>query len=133
MYESSDSTEEKCMNYTGSPSEKAVPAGELDRSHIGQTISFQPNEFTVVHGRIAGVAHTDAQVYLALEGVGGGTHLKDEYDLPNTQEVYLQLDPLASAEKGIVDVGKMVRDKVEEIAKNLRDRDKEQKPDSQES
>ncbi|MCA4134420.1 hypothetical protein [Arthrobacter sp. M4] len=120
------------MDYTGTPSEKAVTAGELDRGHVGQTISFQPNEFTVVHGRIAGIAHTEAQVYLSLEGVGGGTHLKDEYDLPNTQEVYLQLDPLATAEKGLADAGKLIRDKVEEIAKNLGGRDKDSKPESEE-
>ena len=42
------------MDYTGSQSEKAVPAGELDRGHVGHTVSFQPNEFTVVFGKIAG-------------------------------------------------------------------------------
>jgi hypothetical protein len=70
------------MSYSGSPSEKPVSAGDLDRSHIGQTVSFEPNDLTVVFGTLAGVARTDAMVYLSLQGVGGGTHLKDEYDLP---------------------------------------------------
>lgn len=54
------------MDYTGSQSEKAVPAGELDRGHVGHTVSFQPNEFTVVFGKIAGIARTEAMVYLSL-------------------------------------------------------------------
>ncbi|MEJ1194351.1 hypothetical protein ACFC25_07045 [Pseudarthrobacter sp. NPDC055928] len=92
------------MDYTGSQSEKAVPAGELDRTHIGHTVSFQSNEFTVVFGKIAGIARTEALVYLSLDGVAGGTHLKDEYDLPLTHNVYLQLDPISSAETTIKDL-----------------------------
>ncbi|MDQ0756770.1 hypothetical protein [Arthrobacter sp. B3I4] len=117
------------MNYSGTHSEKAVPAGELDRRHVGQTVSFQSNEFTVVFGTIAGIARTEARVYLALLGVAGGMHLKDEYDLPAGQTVYLQPDPLSNAEKSLSDAGKVVKDKFEEIAKNLRDR--QQNTDSQ--
>jgi hypothetical protein len=119
----------KIMNYSGSQSEKAVAAGDLDRSHVGQSVSFQSNDFTVVFGKIAGIARTEAQVYLALEGVGGGTHLKDEYDLPVGQNVYLQLDPLSSAGKTISDAEKIIKEKLDEIKKNLLDR--EQKADSQ--
>jgi hypothetical protein len=119
----------KFMNYSGSQSEKAVAAGDLDRSHVGQSVSFQSNDFTVVFGKIAGIARTEAQVYLALEGVGGGTHLKDEYDLPVGQNVYLQLDPLSSAGKTISDAEKIIKEKLDEIKKNLLDR--EQKADSQ--
>jgi hypothetical protein len=117
------------MNYNGSQSEKAVAAGDLDRSHVGQSVSFQSNDFTVVFGKIAGIARTEAQVYLSLEGVGGGTHLKDEYDLPVGQNVYLQLDPLSSAGKTIADAEKVIKEKLDEIKKNLLDR--EQKADSQ--
>lgn len=92
------------MEYTRSQQEKAVTAGELGRSHIGQTISFQPNDFTVVFGKISGIARTEALVYLSLEGVGNGTHLKDEYDLPLTHEVYLPVDVLTNAESTIKDL-----------------------------
>ena len=92
------------MEYTRSQQEKAVTAGDLGRSHVGQTISFQPNEFTVVFGKIAGIARTEAMVYLSLEGVGNGTHLKDEYDLPLTHEVYLPVDVLTNAESTIKDL-----------------------------
>ncbi|WP_457965994.1 hypothetical protein M1E17_05515 [Arthrobacter sp. D1-29] len=111
------------MNYSGSPSEKPLAAGDLDRSHIGQTVSFQPNDFTVVFGTLAGVARTDAQVYLSLQGVGGGTHLKDEYDLPVTQEVYLQLDPISSAGKTLSEAERVIKEKFDEIKKNLMDRE----------
>lgn len=92
------------MDYTGSQSEKVVPAGELGRSHIGQTISFQPNEFTVVFGKLAGIARTEAMVYLSLQGVGNGTHLKDEYDLPLTHDVYVPVDVISNAESTIKDL-----------------------------
>ena len=117
------------MNYIGSPSEKPVAAGDLDRSHIGQTVSFQPNDFTVVFGTLAGIARTDAQVYLSLEGVGGGTHLKDEYDLPVGQNVFLQMDPLSTANKTLSDAERVIKEKFDEIKKNLMDR--EQKPESE--
>ena len=117
------------MNYSGSPSEKAVAAGELDRTHVGQSVSFQSNDFTVVFGKIACIARTEAQVYLTLEGVGGGTHLKDEYDLPASQDVYLQLDPLSNAGKTISDAEKIIKEKFDELKKNLLDR--EQKSGSQ--
>lgn len=96
--------QEKLMDYTGTQSEKAVAARELDRSHIGHTISFQPNDFTVVFGRIAGIARTEAMVYLSLDGVSGGTHLKDEYDLPLDHEVFLQVDVISNAETTIKDL-----------------------------
>ncbi|KUM40688.1 hypothetical protein ACIQH5_11775 [Paenarthrobacter sp. NPDC091711] len=111
------------MEYNGNPTERAIPAGELDRRHVGHSVSFQPNDFTVVFGTIAGIARTEALVYLSLAGVSGGTHLKDEYDLPIDHNVYLQLDPLGSAEKGISDAASFVKDKLDEITKNLRDRD----------
>ena len=117
------------MNYIGSQSEKAVPVGELDRRHVGQTVSFQSNEFTVVFGTIAGIAKTETQVYLALLGVAGGTHLKDEYDLPASQNVYLQQDPLTTAEKSLSEAGKIVKEKIDEITKNIRER--ESKHDSE--
>ena len=111
------------MNYSGSQSEKPVAAGDLDRSHIGQTVSFQSNDFTLVFGTLAGIARTDAMVYLSLQGVGGGTHLKDEYDLPVGQEVYLQMDPLSSAGKTLSEAERVIKEKFDELKKNLRDRD----------
>ena len=117
------------MNYNGSPSEKPVAAGDLDRSHIGQTVSFQSNDFTVVFGTLAGIARTDAQVYLSLQGVGGGTHLKDEYNVPVGQDVYLQLDPLSSAGKSLSEAERIIKEKFDEIKKNFMDR--EQKTDSE--
>ena len=117
------------MNYSGSQSDKAVPAGELDRSHVGHTVSFQANEFTVVFGKISGIARTDAMVYLSLDGVGGGTHLKDEFDLPIGQDVFLQMDPLSSAEKNLSEAGRIIKDKLDDLVKSRRERD--QKPDSE--
>ena len=61
--------------------------------------------------------------------MGGGTHLKDEYDLPVGQHVYLQLDPLSNAGKTISDAEKIIKEKFDELKKNLLDR--EQKSDSQ--
>ena len=117
------------MSYSGSPSEKPVAAGDLDRSHIGQTVSFESNEFTVVFGTLSGVARTEAMVYLSLQGVGGGTHLKDEYDLPVGNTVYVQMDPLSSASKTLSEAERVIKEKFDEIKKNLRDR--EQKPGSE--
>ena len=111
------------MSYSGSPSEKPVAAGDLDRSHIGQTVSFQANDFTVVFGKLSGVARTDAMVYLSLQGVGGGTHLKDEYDVPVSQDVYLQMDTLSTAGKTLADAERVIKEKFDEINKNLRDRE----------
>jgi hypothetical protein len=111
------------MNYSGSTSEKPVAAGDLDRSHIGQTVSFQPNDFTVVFGTLAGIARTDAQVYLSLQSVGGGTHLKDEYDLPVGQDVYLQLDPLSTAGKTLSEAERVIKEKFDEIKKSFLDRE----------
>ena len=117
------------MSYSGSPSEKPVAAGDLDRSHIGQTVSFESNEFTVVFGTLSGVARTEAMVYLSLQGVGGGTHLKDEYDLPVGNTDYVQMDPLSSASKTLSEAERVIKEKFDEIKKNLRDR--EQKPGSE--
>lgn len=117
------------MSYSGSPSEKPVAAGDLDRSHIGHTVSFESNDFTVVFGTLAGIARTDAMVYLSLQGVGGGTHLKDEYDLPVDHNVYVQMDPLSSASKTLSEAERVIKEKFDEIKKNLRDR--EQKPGSE--
>ena len=117
------------MSYSGSQSEKSVAAGDLDRSHIGQTVSFESNDFTVVFGTLSGIARTDAMVYLSLQGVRGGTHLKDEYDLPVSQDVYLQRDPLSSAGKTLSEAERVIKEKFDELKKNLRDR--EHKPDSE--
>jgi hypothetical protein len=117
------------MSYSGSPSEKPVAAGDLDRTHIGQTVSFEPNDFTVVFGTLSGVARTEAMVYLSLQGVGGGTHLKYEYDLPVGHNVYVQMDPLSSASKTLSEAERVIKEKFDEIKKNLRDR--EQKPGSE--
>ena len=117
------------MSYSGSQSEKPVAAGDLDRSHIGQTVSFESNDFTVVFGTLSGIARTEAMVYLSLQGVGGGTHLKDEYDLPVGQNVYVQMDPLSTAGKTLAEAERVIKEKFDEIKKNLRDR--EQKTESE--
>ena len=44
------------MNYSGSQYEKTLTAGELDRSHVGQTVSFQPNGRGAGHQGEAGRA-----------------------------------------------------------------------------
>lgn len=62
-------------------------------------------------------------------GVGGGTHLKDEYDVPVGQNVYVQMDPLSTAGKTLAEAERIIKEKFDEIKKNLRDR--EQKPDSE--
>lgn len=55
--------------------------------------------------------------------MAGGTHLKDEYDLPVDKHVYLQLDPLGSAEKGLSEAASFVKDKLDEITRNIKERD----------
>lgn len=68
-------------------------------------------------------------MYLSLQGVGDGTHLKNEYDLPVGQNVYVQMDPLSTAGKTLAEAERVITEKFDEIKKNLRDR--EQKPDSE--
>ena len=92
-------------------------------------MSFESNDFTVVFGTLSGIARTEAMVYLSLQGVGGGTHLKDEYDVPASQDVYVQMDPLSTAGKTLAEAERVIKEKFDEIKKNLRDR--EQKPDSE--
>ena len=98
------------MEYTGAQSERAVAAGDLDRGSIGHTVSFQPDESTVVFGRIAGIARTADTVYLALDGVAGGAQLKHEYALPAGRDVYLQVDVITNAESTIKDLFGKVQD-----------------------
>lgn len=96
------------MSYTGGPNEKAVPAGELNRAHVGQTVSFEGNDTTVVFGRIAAVARRDDGVYVALAGVAGSAHLESGYLLAADQHVYVQPDVLTSTEAAFKDfVGKV--------------------------
>ena len=105
------------MSYSGSQSEKPVAAGDLDRSHIGQTVSFESNDFTVVFGTLSGIARTEAMVYLSLHGVGGGTHLKDEYDVPVGHNVYVQMDPLSTAGKTVAETERVIKEKFDETKK----------------
>ncbi|MDD1475491.1 hypothetical protein [Arthrobacter sp. H16F315] len=51
---------------------------------------------------------TDPIVYLSLQGVGGGTHLKDEYGLPVGHNVYLKMDPLSSAGKTLTEAERVI-------------------------
>ncbi|MBT2515319.1 hypothetical protein [Arthrobacter sp. ISL-30] len=92
------------MNYSGSSNEKAVAAGELNRTHIGLTVGFQANETTVVFGRVGAIAKTDGQVFVALDGVAGAGHIQNEFGLPPEQNVYVQPDLLTSTETTIKDV-----------------------------
>jgi len=110
------------MDYSGTGSEKAVAAGELNRTHIGHTVSFQAGEFTLVFGRIAAIARKDAGVTIALDGVGGTGGLPSHYSLPPTQDVYVQPDMLTNTESTIKDLFGKVQD-------NLRGHKADQRPD----
>ncbi|MET1064942.1 MAG: hypothetical protein ABWX85_08215 [Arthrobacter sp.] len=96
------------MSYSGTGHEKAVPAGDLDRTHVGLTVSFEPDGFTLVFGRIGAIARKDASVTIALKGVEGAGSLQSQYSLPPTQTVYVQPDLLTNTESTLKDLyGKM--------------------------
>src|SRR6478752_1458791 len=59
------------MSYAGTGNEKAVAAGDLNRTHVGLTVSFQADDFTVVFGRIGAIARKEGGVTLVLAGVVG--------------------------------------------------------------
>lgn len=92
------------MNYSGSSGEKAVVAGELNRTHVGLTVAFQPDENTVLFGRIGAIARTESQVFLALDGVAGAGHVQHEFALAPEVTVYVQPDLLTSTETTIKDM-----------------------------
>ncbi|WP_427173534.1 hypothetical protein [Arthrobacter sp. 92] len=111
------------MDYSGTGNEKAVAAADLNRVHIGQTVSFQPDEFTVVFGRIGAIARKEGGVTIALEGVEGSGGLQSSYSLPAAQDVYVQPDILTNTESTIKDLFGKVQD-------NLRGHKGDQKPDA---
>lgn len=110
------------MSYAGTGNEKAVAASELNRTHIGLTVSFPPDEFTVVFGRIGAIARKEGGVTIALEGVDGAGGLPSHYSLPPTQLVYVQPDMLTNTESTIKDLfGK--------VQENLRGHEGDQRTD----
>jgi hypothetical protein len=112
------------MDYLGTGNEKALPAAELNRTHIGQTVSFQPDEFTVVFGRIGAIARKEGGVTIALEGIDGAGGLPAHYSLPPSQNVYLQPDMLTNTESTIKDLfGK--------VQENLRGHKGDQRPETE--
>ena|SRR5215207_9054755 len=91
------------MEYEGSATERAIPAGELDRSHIGQTISFQANEADVVFGRIGAIVRREGQIYISLQGVAAGPHVPSFFPVAEGQNVYLPKDLVSNAEASVKD------------------------------
>lgn len=111
------------MDYLGTGNEKAVAASELNRTHVGQTVSFQPDEFTVVFGRVAAIARKEGGVTLALDGVDGSGAMPSHYSVPAAQIIYVQPDMLTNTETTIKDLfGK--------VQENLRGHKGDQKPDA---
>jgi hypothetical protein len=111
------------MNYAGTGNEKAVAASDLNRTHVGLTVSFQPDEFTVVFGRIGAIARKEGGVTIALAGVDGTAGLASHYSLPPAQQVYIQPDMLTNTETTIKDLfGK--------VQENLRSHKGDQRPDT---
>lgn len=92
------------MNYSGTGNEKASQASELNRTHVGQTVSFEPDEFTLVFGKIAAIARKESSVTIALHGVESGGGLQSNYSIPGSQHVYLQPDMLTHTESTIKDL-----------------------------
>ena len=92
------------MNYSGTGNEKAVPASELNRTHVGHTVSFEPDEFTLVFGKIAAIARKEGGVTIALRGVEGSGGLQSSYSIPGSQNVYVQPDMLTNTESTIKDL-----------------------------
>ncbi|WP_426998169.1 hypothetical protein [Pseudarthrobacter sp. N5] len=111
------------MNYSGTGNEKATPASELNRTHVGQTVSFEPDEFTLVFGRIGAIARKEGGVTIALDGVEGTGGLQSSYSLPPTQTVYIQPDMLTNTESTLKDLFGKVQD-------NLRGHKGDPKPDT---
>jgi hypothetical protein len=111
------------MSYSGAGNEKAVTASDLNRTHVGLTASFQPDEFTVVFGRIGAIARKEGGVTIALDGVVGTGSLASHYSLPPTQQVYVQPDMLTNTESTIKDLFGKVQD-------NLRGHKGDQRPDT---
>ena len=98
------------MSYSGTGNEKAVTASDLNRTHVGLTVSFEPDEFTVVFGRIGAIARKEGGVTIALEGVDGTSGLPSHYSLPSTHQVYVQPDMLTNTESTIKDLFGKVQD-----------------------
>ncbi|XAS68508.1 hypothetical protein V3C33_04145 [Micrococcaceae bacterium Sec5.7] len=111
------------MNYSGTGNEKATPASELNRTHVGQTVSFEPDEFTLVFGRIVAIARKEGGVTIALDGVDGTGGLRSSYSVPPTRIVYIQPDMLTNTESTIKDLFGKVQD-------NLRGHKGDPKPDT---
>lgn len=111
------------MSYSGTGHEKAVAASDLDRTHVGLTVSFEPDQFTVVFGRIGAIARKEGGVTIALEGVDSAGGLPSHYSLPPTQQVYVLPDMLTNTESTIKDLfGK--------VQENLRGHKGDQRPDN---
>lgn len=110
------------MSYSGTGNEKAVSASDLNRTHVGQTVSFQPDQFTVIFGRVGAIARKEGGVTIVLEGVDGTGGLPSHYSLPPTQQVYVQPDMLTNTESTIKDLFGKVQD-------NLRSHKGDQRPD----
>ena len=66
------------MNYAGTGNEKTVAATDLNRTHVGLTVSFQPDDGTLVFGRIGAIVRKDTGVTIALEGVDGTRRTADQ-------------------------------------------------------
>jgi hypothetical protein len=111
------------MSYSGTGNEKAVTASDLNRTHVGLTVSFEPDEFTVVFGRIGAIARKEGGVTIALEGVDGTGGLPSHYSLPPAHQVYVQPDMLTNTESTIKDLFGKVQD-------NLRGHKGDQRPDT---
>lgn len=111
------------MSYSGTGNEKAVTASDLNRTHIGLSVSFEPDEFTVVFGRIGAIARKEGGVTIALEGMDGTGSLPSHYSLPPTQQVYVQPDMLTNTESTIKDLFGKVQD-------NLRGHKGDHRPDT---
>ena len=92
------------MNYAGTGNEKAVAATDLNRTHIGLTVSFQPDEATLVFGRIGAIARKDSGVTIALEGVDSSGGLQTTYTVSPTHNIYVQPDMLTNTESTIKDL-----------------------------
>jgi hypothetical protein len=92
------------MNYAGTGNEKAVAATDLNRTHVGLTVSFQPDDATLVFGRIGAIVRKDTGVVIALEGVDGTAGLQTNYSVSPTQNVYVQPDMLTNTESTIKDL-----------------------------
>ncbi|MFJ5692302.1 hypothetical protein ACIP9X_00420 [Arthrobacter sp. NPDC093125] len=111
------------MNYAGTGNEKAVAATDLNRTHVGLTVSFQPDDATLVFGRIGAIFRKDTGVTIALEGVDSTAGLQTSYTLSPTQLVYLQPDMLTNTETTIKDLfGK--------VQENLRGHKGDHRPDA---